>query len=186
MKRLLPLMGLLMLAAAGGAGAAERGLDRVEITPREVPDKPEQVAQALAEIPAFTEVAWNEERGWFEATVVDSARLPLRPLLSDLEAAGVDPETVIYDFAVAFGQVRRGDGFIVSPVNEMDYPVLFSRHSLRLWGFLGKIPGSYANELKLACRMLPGAVDESGAAAPDTADVIRFELVTPIEIKRPR
>lgn len=170
------LLGLL----AGPVPAFEEGLSTVVITPAGDPDIEAGIAH-LESLPGFQEAAWDTARDAWVVSVEDSIQFEPREVVSGLEELTGEVETLRLEFGSVYAKVMRDEtgrnqGYILSPSNDMKFLVLFGVQSKRLWYFMGiSVQGPNA-PLKMWCDIHLGAADSTGAFAPDTVEVVRFEL----------
>jgi hypothetical protein len=180
MTRILVLASAVFVLLTSPAWAIEDGLSSVVVTPAGEPDIGDGISH-LESLPGFQEAVWDTARKAWVVSVEDSVKFEPRELVAGLAELDVEVETLRLEFRAAYAkvmpdEVRGQQGFILSPINDMKFVVLFNVHSKRLWYFLGiSVQGPNA-PLKLWCDVYFGASDSTGAFAPDTVDVVKFEL----------
>ena len=174
----LVVVGLLL--APPTARAVQQGLESIDITPAEVPADPAPLLTMLRAHPGFVSAEWDTARGLFHVTVADSIPVHPRLLMEELKGKGLAVKQLEMEFLSIRGVVDENDmGYLVSPSNDLKLPVLFTLESRRFWGFWGENPRGRDADFRLAFRVHPGAQRPDGTFAPDTAEVLRFQLTKP-------
>jgi hypothetical protein len=171
---------LLLLMQAVPAGAVETGLESIRIVPVDPPEDMEAALERLESRNGFVSANWDTSLGAFTVTVEDSIRFEPRELKQELDALGFEVETFRLEFKEAQGVIRKvkggSMGFMVSPANDMSFPVLFGTNSKKLWYFLGRTPHGADVPLDMSCVVRFATPDSNGVFATDTVDVVRFRV----------
>jgi hypothetical protein len=174
------LASLILVLLASPAWAIEEGLSSVVVTPAGEPDIGAGIAH-LESLPGFQEAVWDTARDAWVVSVEDSIQFEPRDLVGGLAELDIDVETLRLEFGSAYAKLLPDElldtqGFILSPSNDMKFVILFNVRSRRLWNFVGKSVQGRDAPLKLWCDVYLGASDSTGLFAPDTVDVMKFEL----------
>lgn len=182
----IALLLLPVLLVPAVAGAVQSGLEAIEIAPAQTPEKPGDLAKRLKKHPGFVSADWDAERGLFIVAVEDGLPLSTPELRNEIAALGLAPAEMELSFKSVKAEVENRSGFLVSAANGFKLPVKWTTHSRRFWGFRGQNPRGEHADFRVRCRVIPGAIDETGAAAPDTVDILHFELTEPAYVEKPK
>ncbi len=181
------LIALLMLPAVllpAVAGAADRGLDVIEIVPAEPPEDPGAVVDVLKDHPGFSSADWDADRGVFTIAVEDSASVSTAELRSELADRGLVGAEMNLFFETVNAEIVDRMGYLVAEENDFRLPVLWTMHARRFWGYHGSNPRGQHADFRMELRVVPGAIGENGEAAPDTVDIVHFELTKPAYVEK--
>lgn len=182
MKRSMAAI-VLAVCLPAAASAVEDGLERVDIRVAD-PGNPGRIAGKLAKLEPFTEVQWDEEAGLFQAACRESVHIDATGLSREIEELDLDVEDLYFEFATVQGRVRDSMGYLYSAPNDLEFPTYFSMHGRRFWEFHGKNPYGREVEMRVYAHMRLGAPADSGGAAPDTCEILRFQVADRIMEQR--
>lgn len=161
------------------AEAAPAGLEYLKITPASTPENPKPAIKLIEKMPGFAKATWDAEAGLFMVTVEDSAHFEPRGLVEALRGEGVEIARLSMHFEEVHARTENGAGILYSPPNGLSFPAVFTWNGQRFWGFWGKNPRGQKAAFRMDLDVHFGAVGADGKAAPDSVEIVRFELTKP-------
>ncbi len=109
----------------------------------------------------------------------DSAHFEPRDLVTALQGEGVDVARLTLHFEEVHAKNENSMGIIYSPPNRLSFPAIFTWGGQRFWGFWGNNPRGKNGAFRMDVDIHFGAVGADGKAAPDSVEIVRFELTKP-------
>ena len=167
------------IAGAAPAEASPTTLEYVTITPAAAPDDPKSIIKLLETMPGFGKAAWDAKGGAFTVAAEDSATFEPRALVTALQGEGIDVARLSLHFEEVHAKTENSMGIIYSPPNRLSFPAVFTWTGQRFWGFWGNNPRGRTGAFRMDLDVHLGAIGADGKAAPDSVEIIRFELTKP-------
>ncbi len=178
-KTILLWAACLVTLAPALAEAAPAGLEYLQITPAATPENPKPAIKLLEKMPGFAKAQWDAEAALFVVTAEDSAHFAPRDLVDALRGEGVEVARIALHFEEVHAKNENSMGIIYSPPNRLSFPAIFTWSGQRFWGLWGNNPRGQNAAFRMDLDIHLGAVGADGQAAPDSVEIIRFELTKP-------
>jgi hypothetical protein len=180
MKKTIRLwMGCVLALVPALAEAAPAGLEYLKITASSAPENPKSVIKLLEKMPGFGDAQWDAKAGLFTVMAEDSAHFAPRALVDALRVEGVEVTRLSMHFEEVHAKTENGAGIIYSPPNRLSFPAVFTWGGQRFWGFWGNNPRGQGAAFRMDLDVRLGALGADGKAAPDSVEIVRFELTKP-------
>ncbi len=178
-KTILLWIACVLVLVPALAEAAPAGLEVIKITPASAPENTKSAIKLLEKMPGFAKAEWDAEAGLFTVTVEDSAHFEPRGLVEALRGERVEVTRLSMHFEEVHARTENSAGIIYSPPNRLSFPAVFTWSGQRFWGFWGNNPRGQSAAFRMDLDIHLGAVGADGKAAPDSVEIIRFELTKP-------
>jgi hypothetical protein len=82
-------------------------------------------------------------------------------------------------FEEVHARTENSMGIIYSPSNRLAFPAVFTWNGQRFWGFWGNNPRGQGAAFRMDVDIHFGAAGAGSKAAPDSVEIVRFELTKP-------
>jgi hypothetical protein len=156
--------------------AGDEGVARIEVRPAETPGTVDSGIALLNGMPGLTAAVWDTAQGSWVASVEDSALVDPRAIRDGLTEAGIPPATVLLHLEDARFFVENSAYWMRAPANGIKLAVLYSMRTRYLARFYGMSKYSWGAPMRATVEMRWGAMGDDGVAAPDSLELLLFEL----------
>lgn len=178
-KTILLWMACVLVLVPALTEAAPAGLEYLKITPAAAPENPKSVIKLLEKMPGFAKATWDAKASLFTVMAEDSAHFEPRGLVEALRSEGVEIARLSMHFEEVHARTENGAGILYSPPNGLSFLAVFTWGGQRFWGFWGNNPRGQNAAFRMDLDVRLGAVSADGKAAPDSVEIVRFELTKP-------